>query len=150
MPSVLKDDFLGGSPSPKGHVRSSDGIHRLHRRWTFTFFIFFSETKGTIGTKLGRNVHWMVPYKVYVCFCWSEIHKRNKRPNVVKKGVSIYMGINYLLFICFLWDFLNAFLKIILFRNMPLRYYVIITIFGIKRDQKRRIRIFELLIFIQV
>lgn len=30
--------------------------------------IFFSETTCPVGTKFGRNIHWMVPYKVNV-FC---------------------------------------------------------------------------------
>jgi len=70
----------------------------------FYILIFFSKTTGPTGTKLGMNVHWMVPFKVYV-FCWSEVHKRNKRAKVVKKCVSICTCINYLLFIWFWWEF---------------------------------------------
>jgi len=35
----------------------------------FYILIFFPETTGPIGTKPKRNVHWMVPNKVYVLFC---------------------------------------------------------------------------------
>jgi hypothetical protein len=38
------------------------------------------------------NAHWMVLYNVFMFFfswSWSEVHKRNKRPKGVKKGVSI-------------------------------------------------------------
>jgi hypothetical protein len=34
--------------------------------WTFHISSFFSETTGPIGTKLSRNVPWMVLYKVTV------------------------------------------------------------------------------------
>ena len=34
--------------------------------WEFHIFIFFSETTKQIWTKLGRNVHWMVIYKIFV------------------------------------------------------------------------------------
>jgi hypothetical protein len=34
--------------------------------WEFHIFIFFSETSKQILTKLGRNVHWMVIYKIFV------------------------------------------------------------------------------------
>ena len=81
------------------------------------YILIFSETTGSIGTKLGRTVHWMIPYKVYV-FCGSAVHKRNKRNKGVKKGMSIYMGVNYLLFIWFLSGYFNAFLKKIPFRNI--------------------------------
>jgi hypothetical protein len=35
-----------------------------------------------------RNAHRIVPYKVYVFFCWSEVNKRNKS---VKYGVFMYI-----------------------------------------------------------
>jgi hypothetical protein len=34
--------------------------------WEFHIFIFFSETTKQISTKPGRNVHWMVIYKICV------------------------------------------------------------------------------------
>ena len=79
-------------PAPKvitWHLYSSLNIYIL---------IFFSETIGTIWTKLSKNVHWIVPYKFYGFFV---VHKRNKMLKCAKKGVSIYLGINYLMFICF-------------------------------------------------
>jgi hypothetical protein len=53
--------------------------------------------KTEFGTKLGRNVQWI--HKVYVFFCWSEVHKRYKRSKCVRKCLSKYMGIYQLLFI---------------------------------------------------
>ena len=50
----------------------------------FNILILFFWSTGPIGTKLGRNVHWMV-----FCFFflhWSKYTKRNKRPKGVKKG----------------------------------------------------------------
>jgi hypothetical protein len=35
----------------------------------FYILIFFPETTGPIEAKPKRNVHWMVPNKVYVLFC---------------------------------------------------------------------------------
>jgi hypothetical protein len=68
----------------------------LLRPWCFPL-PFFSETTEPIWTKLDRNVHYKVSYKVDVfLMIRSTIHKRNKRPKGVKKGVSIYMDINYL------------------------------------------------------
>ena len=37
--------------------------------------------------------NWVGMFIVYVFCCWSEVHKRHKRPKGVKMGVSIYMGI---------------------------------------------------------
>jgi hypothetical protein len=51
-------------------------------------------TNGPIGTKLGRNDHWMVPYNVYGFLFF--IRRTQETPKGVKKGVSIYMGIDYL------------------------------------------------------
>ena len=47
--------------------------------------IFFSDTTGPIGTKLGRNVNWIVLWQV-----WPKIHKRNKMSKCVKKGVVCF------------------------------------------------------------
>ena len=66
------------------------------------------------------NMVWMFtgrcPTKdIYIlCYCWSEVHKRNKRPKGVKKSLFINMGIHFvnnILFICFLWGFFKAFLS---------------------------------------
>jgi hypothetical protein len=46
-----------------------------------------------VGTKFGRNFHWMVLYKVYVFFR-SDILHRKKGHNGTNQGVSIYLGIN--------------------------------------------------------
>ena len=53
------------------------------------FFIFFSDTSGPSGTKLGRDVHLIVLKEGYcVCCCWSEVHDRNKRPKGVKTNLD--------------------------------------------------------------
>ena len=57
----------------------------------FYILIFFSETNGPIGTKLGRNVHWMI-LKVFFLLVHSEIHYRNKRPEGAKKGFSVFIS----------------------------------------------------------
>ena len=73
----------------------------------FYILIFFSETTGSIGTKLGRN-HWMIPNKVFFC-CWSKETSTN--------CVHIY---GYKLFIVhlFFMRIFYAFLKKTPFRNM--------------------------------
>jgi hypothetical protein len=52
---------------------------RLERK-TVTISSFFSETTGPIGTKLSRNVPWMVLYKVTV-FRSSRIFNMAARAN---------------------------------------------------------------------
>ena len=45
---------------------------------------FFSETTRTIETKLPRNDHWEVHYKVSVFLCRSEIQDgRHRRPYII-------------------------------------------------------------------
>ena len=46
------------------HTNEPRGLH-VSKGWCL-FWIFFSETTGPIGTNLGRNIHWMVLWKV--CF----------------------------------------------------------------------------------
>jgi hypothetical protein len=43
---------------------------------------------GPSGTKLGGNVHRMIPYKGYVFLL---IRKKSMRPKGVEKSVAIYM-----------------------------------------------------------
>jgi len=35
------------------------------------------ETNGPIGTKFGRNGHWMILWKCYGFCCWLEVHKKD-------------------------------------------------------------------------
>ena len=69
----------------------------------FYILIFFSETTRPIKTKLGRNVQWMVPYKVYIVFVdrsTQQILKKQEAQMCQKGCVQIlvyHMGINYLL-----------------------------------------------------
>jgi hypothetical protein len=111
---------LFSSPDPKDHVRYchhllSVIVHKL---------LHFSETTGQIGTKFWRNFHWMVTYKVYGVFCWSEEYKRNKRLKGVKRGVPIY---GYKLFIVHLF----------FDEEHPSCCYVTITVFDINGDKRR-------------
>ena len=57
--------------------RPSSVVHRLQ---TFHISSFFSETTGLIGTKLSRNVPWMVLFKVSV-FRSSRIFNMAARAN---------------------------------------------------------------------
>jgi hypothetical protein len=91
--------ILSSSHKDGGWAGPHKCVHKL------LHLIFFSETTGSIGTKLGMNVQWMVPYKIYVFFVDQKYTKDTRGPKGVKKGVSIYMDINYLLFICFYEDF---------------------------------------------
>jgi hypothetical protein len=62
----------------------------IHLQFGFSQFIigpygknmskrFFSETTWTIETKLSRNDHWKVLYKVSVFLCRSEIQDGHRR-----------------------------------------------------------------------
>ena len=59
----------------------------------FYILIFFSETTGLIGTNLGRTVHGMVLYTVYVSFVDQ---KYTRKQEVSKRVFPLYIGINYL------------------------------------------------------
>jgi len=59
---------------------------------SFYIFIFFSETTGPIGTKLGRNTHWMVPYKVYGFLLIRSTQM--KRGSKVLKRVCSYIWVH--------------------------------------------------------
>jgi hypothetical protein len=50
----------------------------------FYICIFFSETNGPIGTKLSRNVHWMVPYKVYDFLLIRSTQKKQEAQKCLK------------------------------------------------------------------
>jgi hypothetical protein len=91
--------ILFTSPDPKGHVRYCHHLESVVIVHKLLHFIFFSESTGPIRTKFGRNVHWIVPTKIYVFFAGQK-DTRKKWPfkTGVKKGVSTYMGINYLFF----------------------------------------------------
>ena len=51
-------------------------------------FLIISETfTEPIGTNLGRNVYWMVLWKV--CFCWSKVQRETRGPMVSKRVLSV-------------------------------------------------------------
>ena len=58
------DCLIISSPGPKVTI----AITWRPSSVNFSHFSFFSETTGPIGTKLSRNVPWMVLYKVSVFF----------------------------------------------------------------------------------
>ena len=78
--------------TPKNHIFSNfRGGVRWIRPWVSSvrfYILIFSETTGQI--KFGRNVHWMVLYKMF-CFFPSSKNPAQKK------------SITNLLFICFLW-----------------------------------------------
>ena len=50
--------------------------------WEFHIFIFFSETTKQIWTKLGRNVHWMVIYKIFAFGTYRKSNMAARAHNV--------------------------------------------------------------------
>ena len=54
--------------------------------------LIFSATTGPNGTKLRRNVHWMVLSKVYVFFVHQKYSKeaRSPKPKVSNRGLSVF------------------------------------------------------------
>jgi hypothetical protein len=56
---------------------------------TFYICIFFSETTGPIGTKLSRNVHWMVLYKVYDFLLIRSTQKKQEAQRCLKGCIHI-------------------------------------------------------------
>ena len=54
---------------------------------SFYIFIFFSETSGPIGTS--RNVHWMVPYKVYDFLLIRSTQKKQEAQRCLKGCIHI-------------------------------------------------------------
>lgn len=123
---------LISSPDTKVHVR-----YWLHLASVIVCKLLTSDlllwTTWPIWTKLGRNVHWMVPDKDYGFFCQLEIYKKTK----AQRCPYIYIGINDLLFICFLqrfvflvhslWKFLSEIYKTLLFT-----YWFFFNIKGVK------------------
>jgi hypothetical protein len=85
-------EYIFSWPDPNIHVR----YYHHSSSFPVNFYILiFSETTGPSGTKLGLNVHWKILNKEFICFCWSEVHKvhkGNKRPKCVKKGVGFVCG----------------------------------------------------------
>ena len=53
------------------------------------FWMFFSETTGPVGIKLGLNVHLMVLYKVYVFFVDQKCRKETRGPKCVERVSSV-------------------------------------------------------------
>jgi hypothetical protein len=51
--------------------------------------MFFSETTGPVGIKLGLNVHLMVLYKVYVFFVDQKCRKETRGPKCVERVSSV-------------------------------------------------------------
>ena len=84
-----------------------------------------SETRGSIGTKLGKNVHWMVLSKFYRFFFFCLIGL--ERPKGIKKSVVclcmwwVYFSTNldggFLMFLitCSLYSMSTDFLWLLLF-----------------------------------
>jgi hypothetical protein len=72
--------LLFSSPGPKVHVNYCHHLASVVCRLSFHISSFFSETTGPIGTKLSRNVPWMVLYKVTV-FRSSRIFNMAVRAN---------------------------------------------------------------------
>jgi hypothetical protein len=61
---------------------------RIYRGPMCCLFLIISETfTEPIGTNLGRNVHWMVLWKV--CFCWSKVQRETRGPMVSKRVLSV-------------------------------------------------------------
>lgn len=54
----------------------------------FYIFIFFSETVWPIGTKLGRNDHWMVLYKML--FVDQKYTNETRGPYVPKRVLFVF------------------------------------------------------------
>ena len=54
---------LISSPDQKGNVRFAITWH-LSSSVNF-YILTFSETTVSIGTKLGRNVHWKIPFSLF-------------------------------------------------------------------------------------
>ena len=80
----------------------------------FYILFFFSETTRPIATKLSRNVHWMVPYKV--CFLLIRSTQKKQEDQRYQKGYVLIYG--YKLFIVHLFLMRFFFLKKPPFRNM--------------------------------
>ena len=79
LPSDIMTYWVFSSPVPKVHVNYCHHLASVVCRLsTFHISSFFSETTGPIGTKLSRNVPWMVLYKV---FCSSWIFNMAARAN---------------------------------------------------------------------
>ena len=80
------------------HTKKAKGT-KVSKMGLSLFFLISSETIRPFGTKLCRNVHFMVPWEVYAS-CSSEVKYRNKRPKGVKKCVvgcylwSVYFSTN--------------------------------------------------------
>jgi hypothetical protein len=60
----------------------------------FYILIFFSETTGPIATKLGRNVHLIVPYKVYVFLLITEETRGPKASKMVCPYIWVVKYLN--------------------------------------------------------
>ena len=81
-----------------------------HQWWSsvnFYISMFFSETTGPIGSKLGRNVHWMVPYKVYSLLLIRSTQKKQEAQGCL----HIYCYKLFIVRLFFMRIFFIAFLK---------------------------------------
>lgn len=103
------------SPDPKGYGGSitlhQSSVGATESAIYFYSLIFFFDIVGPIGTKLSMNVHWMVPYKVYIFWLIRNAQKKQEAYICQKRLCPYNMDINYLFFNYFYEDFFNAFLK---------------------------------------
>ena len=86
------------SPDPKGLVRAI-ATTQCPLSTKFYILIFFSQTTGPIETKLGRNFHWMVPFKVYVFLLLIRNTQKKQEAQSYQKGCVHYKPYVYILFI---------------------------------------------------
>ena len=83
----------------RNFTQKKQKAQRYHKWGCLVFFLISSETIRPFGTKLCRNVRFMVP-QIFYASCSSEVKYRNKRPKGVKKCVvgfylwSVYFSTN--------------------------------------------------------
>jgi hypothetical protein len=67
----------------------------MHSSLSIYILIFFSETIELIGTKLVRNGHWMVSYKVF--FVDQKYTKETRGPKISKRVCAFVVCLLFLL-----------------------------------------------------
>ena len=112
------------------------GLASLSSSVNFYILISFSETTRPIGTKLGRDAHWMVPNKVYVFVVDQKYTIETKVPKVSKRVCPYIRPYGYKLFIVHLllmrifFFLMHSWKKSLSETCIP--YYVTISVFDIK------------------